>query len=459
MANTYKTPGVYIEEISKFLPSIAQVETAIPAFIGYTDEGPTAPTRIRSFSEFENFYGGPPSPTNVEIELNSDNSIKSVKLSSLNLLGDSLRLFFANGGVDCLIVSVGNFRNSKSEINIHDFLTGLTALEHEDTHTLVLIPDSVNLSLSDATEVQRAMLEHCNKVQYCFSIIDLVNGNKKATQTLDPIADFRNNIGINNLKYGAAYYPWLKVSCLKKVEYETVINAKYKKNGDIIDIKSLLRPDIETLEIKESDPVYKNIVRAIQNQVCELPPSGAIAGVYSQIDSTRGVWKAPANISLSLVNAPAVSISMVEQETLNVDATSGKSVNAIRSFNGKGTLVWGARTLAGNDNEWRYVNVRRFFMMVEESVIKDTATFVFEPNDANTWVRIQAMIENFLTTLWRQGALQGAKPEHAFFVHVGLGQTMTAQDILEGRIIVEIGMAAVRPAEFITLRYSMKMAT
>jgi Bacteriophage tail sheath protein len=121
-------------------------------------------------------------------------------------------------------------------------------------------------------------------------------------------------------------------------------------------------------------------------------------------------------------------------------------------------LVWGARTLAGNDNEWRYVSVRRFFIFVEESTKKATEQFTFEPNDANTWVKVQAMIENFLTTQWRAGALQGIKPEHAFYVAVGLGKTMTPLDILEGRMIVEIGMAAVRPAEFIILRFSHKMA-
>ena len=141
-----------------------------------------------------------------------------------------------------------------------------------------------------------------------------------------------------------------------------------------------------------------------------------------------------------------------------MDAVAGKSVNAIRYFTGKGTLVFGARTLAGNDNEWRYVPVRRFFNMVEESCKKSTESFVFEPNDAGTWVKVQGMIENFLTVLWRQGALQGAKPEHAFYVAVGLGKTMTSLDILEGRMIVEIGMAVVRPAEFIILRFSHKLA-
>jgi phage tail sheath protein FI len=152
-----------------------------------------------------------------------------------------------------------------------------------------------------------------------------------------------------------------------------------------------------------------------------------------------------------------VSVSAEEQAGLNVDATSGKSINVIRFFQGKGNLVWGARTLAGNDNEWRYIPVRRLYIFVEESIKKATEFVVFEPNDANTWLRVKTMIENFLTNLWREGALAGAKSEQAFFVRVGLGQTMTALDILEGRMNVEIGLAAVRPAEFIILKFSHKL--
>jgi phage tail sheath protein FI len=146
-----------------------------------------------------------------------------------------------------------------------------------------------------------------------------------------------------------------------------------------------------------------------------------------------------------------------EQDDLNVDVIAGKSINAIRAFAGRGILVWGARTLAGNDNEWRYISVRRFFNMVEESVKKSTSWAVFEPNDAGLWTKIKAMIENYLTLKWRDGALTGAKPDEAFFVNVGLGVTMTSQDILEGRLIVDIGMAVVRPAEFIVLRFMHKM--
>jgi len=188
-----------------------------------------------------------------------------------------------------------------------------------------------------------------------------------------------------------------------------------------------------------------------------LPPSPAVAGVYATVDRDRGVWKAPANVSLAAVIGPVTKITDKDQENLNVDPTGGKSINAIRAFTGKGTLVWGARTLAGNDNEWRYVSVRRLFNMIEESTKKATAFAVFEPNDAATWLKVKAMIESYLFGLWEQGALAGPTPEAAYFVNVGLGKTMTAQDILEGRMIVEIGVAAVRPAEFIILRFTHKM--
>ncbi len=209
--------------------------------------------------------------------------------------------------------------------------------------------------------------------------------------------------------------------------------------------------------LAERFALYKNIVKGINDKLAILPPSGAVAGAYAFTDRTRGVWKAPANVSLSSVNGPSIKIDAKQQEDLNIDVNAGKSINAIRPFSGKGTLIWGARTLAGNDNEWRYISVRRFFNMVEESVKKSTYWAVFEPNDANTWIKMKAMVENYLVQKWRDGALQGVKPEHAFFVRVGLGETMTAQDVLEGRMNVEIGMAVVRPAEFIILKFSHKM--
>jgi len=211
-------------------------------------------------------------------------------------------------------------------------------------------------------------------------------------------------------------------------------------------------------ELQTSDnQAYHLALAAIGNLTCKLPPAPAIAGIYAAVDNARGVWKAPANVSVANAIQPTITISNADQDGLNVDTTAGKSVNAIRAFTGIGTLVWGARTLAGNDNEWRYVNVRRFCIFAEESIRKATMQFVFEPNDANTWVKLKGMIENFLTTLWRQGALMGSKASDAFSVSVGLGSTMTPLDILEGRMIVVVSICPVRPAEVIILRFVQTM--
>lgn len=167
--------------------------------------------------------------------------------------------------------------------------------------------------------------------------------------------------------------------------------------------------------LAEVDVVYKGIVNAVARQSLILPPSGAVAGVYATVDRERGVWKAPANVGLKEVKAPAVNVTDEMQERLHTDVDSGKSVK------------------------------------------KSTAQFVSEPNNANTWVKVRGMIEDFLYLKWKEGALAGTQPKEAFFVRVGLGQTMTAQDILNGYMCVEIGIAVMRPAEFIIQKFSLKM--
>jgi phage tail sheath protein FI len=141
---------------------------------------------------------------------------------------------------------------------------------------------------------------------------------------------------------------------------------------------------------------------------------------------------------------------------MNVD-TDGKSVNAIRFFKGKGILVWGSRTLDGASNEWRFVPVRRLFSYVEQSVKLSTNWVVFQPNDSNTWIKVKCQISNFLSTLWRSGAMAGASTDEAYFVEVGEGITMTTDDINRGYLRVRIGLAAVRPAEFIVLEFMHKV--
>lgn len=229
------------------------------------------------------------------------------------------------------------------------------------------------------------------------------------------------------------------------------ITLEFDEGGSTISGTSL------EIKLKANKTLYNLITKEIKKNYVELYPSATIAGIYARVDRDRGVWKAPANVSINMVKDPSIAITKEEQENLNVDSTSGKSINAIRKFAGKGIIVWGARTLAGNDNEWRYIPVRRLFIFIEESVKKATERVVFEPNDSKTWLKTRAMIENFLITLWKEGALVGAKPENAFYVKIGLGQTMTSLDILEGRMNIEIGLAAVRPAEFIILKFSHKL--
>jgi len=207
-------------------------------------------------------------------------------------------------------------------------------------------------------------------------------------------------------------------------------------------------------QLFNTHPVISSIVAQLSTELSRTPPSGAMVGVYANVDSAIGPWKAPANVSLNSITGPSVIIDDTTQGGLNVDPIAGKSINAIRSFTGRGTIVWGARTLDGNDDNWRYISVRRLYIMVEQSVKDACQTFVFEPNDATTWAKVQSMISNYMTNLWREQAIVGSKPELSYYVSVGLGQTMSQDDINNGRMIVEIGMAPVRPAEFIVLVFT-----
>lgn len=478
MATTYKTPGVYVEEISKLPPSVAQVETAIPAFIGYTEMAKEVvdndlrliPWRITTLLEYETYYGKAEPETDIEITINDDVD-GSGNIISLSATADfatnqskhnmyySMQAYFGNGGGPCYIISVNTYADTTfgQLYDTSDLEDGLAVLATVDEPTLIVFPEGQFVDdVAAYYALQSNSLAQCASLMDRFAIIDVYD-NSNASTTVN-IAAFRGALGANNLKYGAVYYPNLITTLRYQfAEADVVISHTRTTNGAASGAGPFDGLALSAATVAGTVQ-YAKAKQAIGKMKMILPPSPAIAGVYATVDSTRGVWKAPANVSLNYVKDLADLITNDENAVMNVDTTAGKSVNAIRAFTGKGIMVWGARTLAGNDNEWRYVPVRRFFNMVEESCKKATEPFVFEPNDANTWVKIQGMLENFLTTLWRAGALQGAKPEHAFFVSVGLGKTMTALDILEGRLIVEIGMAAVRPAEFIILRFSHKLA-
>lgn len=210
-------------------------------------------------------------------------------------------------------------------------------------------------------------------------------------------------------------------------------------------------------QVKNANNLFFNRIKeAVQDIPVIMPPSPAIAGLLVQTDATQGPWKAPANAGLAAVLAPTVDVDDDFHADLNVDANSGKSVNAIRAYEGKGILVFGARTLAGNDLEWRYISVRRTFCFIEDSVGLAMQDFVFAPNTRDTWIKVKAMISNFLIEIWKAGGLFGNTTNEAFQVNVGLPETMTDVDILEGRMIIDIKLRVARPAEFIILRYEHK---
>jgi phage tail sheath protein FI len=208
-----------------------------------------------------------------------------------------------------------------------------------------------------------------------------------------------------------------------------------------------------------ASPTYQQIVNHVLASANVLPPSGAMAGVYTVNDNQSGVWNSPANTSIVGAVQLPIRLNDGDQENLNIDAVSGKSVNAIRFFNGQGILVWGARTLDGNSQDWRYISVRRTMTFLEQSIKLAARAYVFSPNDANTWAALSSMISSFLTDIWKEGGLQGATPQASFSVSVGLGTTMTPDDLLNGYLRVSVQVALVRPAEFIVITFQQQQAT
>lgn len=230
-----------------------------------------------------------------------------------------------------------------------------------------------------------------------------------------------------------------------KTEAEAIVNER-------VEVKSLHQT------LKTVSPLYKGILTSVRREINLLPPSAIMAGIYSMVDNNVGVFQSPANISIGSVVEPAVKLTNDEQEDLNIPL-DGKAVNAIRTFPGKGVLVWGARTLDGNSQDWRYISVRRTVIFIEESIKYAVEPYVFQPNVAATWSNLKALITNFLTNVWQQGALAGATTEDAFSVDVGLGTTMTPLDILDGTMRITIKLAVTRPAEFIVITFEQKMQT
>ncbi|MFP2994841.1 phage tail sheath C-terminal domain-containing protein [Spongiivirga sp. MCCC 1A20706] len=465
----FKTPGVYIEETSTKIPAIAQVETAVPVFIGHTEKTTASlllkPKRINSLVAYESFFGGPVNEAvTVDIKDSFDvdsklvNRVLDAKFTNSQsnyFLFHCIKHYFDNGGGSCYIISIGDYQR---DLIVGDsssgFLGGLEVVKKEREPTLLLFPEAVNLELAEYTTIVKTALNQCADLNR-FVLVDFKGdiSNAKVVQ------DFRSHMVGDNLNYGAAYAPDLTTIFQCGYAEHTITINHFQ---DVAGTANPLPTGVENhsgsgTDLKNQQPaLFIQAEKAIKQLKVVLPPSAAIAGIYTRIDSSEGVWKAPANTSVTSVMGLTAEISNALQEDLNV-SLSGISINAIRSFVGRGILVWGARTMSSNDLDFRYINVRRFVSWVEESVKSFLEQLVFEPNDNNTWATVKAGLQNFLTLLYRDGALAGATMRDAFFVNIGLGVTMTQTDIDDGTMIVEIGMAVMHPAEFTIIRILQRM--
>ena len=245
-----------------------------------------------------------------------------------------------------------------------------------------------------SANVQLSLVNHCEKLASRFAVLDM-------PMTAKSVADIMQHRDIVDSDYCAMYHPWLKVF----------------------------------------DPLDKKDTF--------IPPSGSVIGIYARSDNSRGVHKAPANEVVANCTGLMVNYNVSEQDLLNP-----KGVNLIRRFPGAGIRVWGART-ASSKALWKYINVRRLFIYLEESIKANTNWVVFEPNDTALWSRVKRTIELFLEGMWRSGALVGGSTDEAFFVDIG-PNTMTQDDIDNGRLICIIGVAPDKPAEFVIFRITQK---
>jgi uncharacterized protein len=503
MSPEYLSPGVYMEEVDRGSKPIEGAGTACAAFVGFTQKGPVGqPTFIPNWTEFVNNFGGfikggylapavygyfqngggrcyvsrlpggeteadgskakaalpsraqpsiesltitalqPGEETSVEVILPEGESsgeqftllvhhgAKEEKFENLTLKkGKSARNVVDVVNKESKIIRVAEKESTLSPVEkipnpgvyplaIVETTTalakisaseivgsaaerkGLLGLEIADDVTMVSCPDLMalfqagSITMDDVKAVQSSMIAHCENMKDRFAILD-------CPPAMNPqaIKEWRMNTAGYDTKYGAVYYPWIKIA------------------------DPLGGPSIMT------------------------PPSGYMAGIYARSDNERGVHKAPANEVVRGAIGVEMQITKGEQDILNPIG-----VNCIRTFPGRGIRVWGARTLS-SDASWRYINVRRLFNFIEKSIQTGTQWIVFEPNDAALWARIKRDITAFLTNVWRTGALFGATPAQAFYVKCD-EETNPPSIRDAGQVIIEIGLAPVKPAEFVIFRIS-----
>ncbi|SIT67045.1 MULTISPECIES: phage tail sheath C-terminal domain-containing protein [Burkholderiaceae] len=418
----YKVPGVYVEEPFGLALSIQTGQTAVPVFAFNATKTSTDGNDLKEWNEaidgtkvtqFDSWLAvtaalNPKRQNVVQTAISKPPKNGETDQAKQKAAGD-----MAGKNFDNALAKNALYQSLKLY-----FLNGggycYVAPVDQLTALVPALDDVTLLVQAGATpgSFQTAVSTLCGVGKTCFAIFDGPKNELNTNGNSDPNDVVKQAEGYPDTPYAAVYYPWLTM--------DGVVDAS-----------------------KKSIPI---------------PPSGAVAGVYARVDRERGVWKAPANVEI-IGAQPAFKVSDAVNAQANVPDSGGKSINVIRAFRGTGPLIWGARTLQSNQTTWRYVPVRRLFNAVEKDVRTAMSPALFEPNSAPTWERVRGAVDNYLHGLWKQGALQGSTPEQAYFVQIGLNVTMTKDDIDNGRMVIKVGLAAVRPAEFIVLQLTQNVVT
>jgi uncharacterized protein len=331
---------------------------------------------------------------NVETVLATQSKLVTAKVMGKSALAPAAGSFaLAGGEIKTKAISIKDYQGNTEK------RTGMSGLEPLDDVTMIIAPDLMTsfqageIDMKGVQGVQQAMIDYCEQIRYCFAILDCPPGLMP-----QEMKTWRNTVNYDTTR-AAVYYPWIETADMTGANGRTRL----------------------------------------------VPPSGHVAGVYARVDATRGVHKAPANEVIRGCIGLEVMVTKGEHDTLNPIG-----VNVIRSFPGRGIRIWGARTLS-SDPSWRYINVRRLFNMVEESIERGTQWVVFEPNDQMLWSRVRRDVSAFLTVVWRTGALFGESRDKAFYVKCD-AETNPPELRDLGQLVVEIGMCPVKPAEFVIFR-------
>lgn len=430
-------------------PLVQPPQTAVPAFIGYTAlhraGGRVVAARVESLAEFERRFGGGDSRFVVQVSRDGAIAVHRAQGAPAFRLHDAIHAYFAEGGGPCHVVSIGDHDAAPAR---GDFEKGLDAAAGIADVTLLAMPEAVRLAdagpkgRDEYHAVCRAALAQCGRLRNRLAILDVLDD-------ADGPAHFRAGIGADHLRFGAAYTPFIRVA-LQPFIRDELVEVRFEQDPGAVPLSRLERA---------SPRVFKQIKVELANATrTTLPPSTAVAGAFAKTDREHGVWKAPAGTSFASAVEVTQRLPDAALQALAVP-TDGKSICGIRELPGRGIAIWGARTLDAGNADGRYISVQRTAMHLEQTLRLIAAAHARAGNNDATWKTVRDEFEAYLLKLWREGGMQGSKPQEAFYVKAGLGTTMTPLDIEHGRMIVEAGFAATRPAEFVVVRVVHAMGT